>query len=419
MAENESTDPDDLLSRRMKSGSPSAPSFDAEPSEATAEFDALAPDSGSSGSGSSDRGNGAKGGRKGRPVISKASDPDSTASVPRTAGAKTPADPGPTSDASGTGKSAGKPDLFSEEEWALITGGPRSADDSATGDGSAAKGKAGKKAKRGKKGRGAAATAGAAAGATGTAAATAGGASAAGFRAVPATRRTVVDVIGIVWTTIAVPFMLLAVAIRAIASGWFLRFEYLWNPAFPADEYGFSAADRLHYGSYAVDYLHNQDGSRYLEDIVFPEGIPLFRAAEVSHMADVKSLVSLLFTIAIVGAIGCVVFGLIQSRRTGPGIRMGYRLGSVFTLVLFGALAVLAILGWDTFFTRFHEIFFADGTWQFYLDDSLIRLFPPQFWVDAGIGVGVMVLIGVVLTFVWSFAGHKKRAAARRAAAKA
>ncbi|RBP63647.1 integral membrane protein (TIGR01906 family) [Brevibacterium sanguinis] len=232
---------------------------------------------------------------------------------------------------------------------------------------------------------------------------------------VPERRRSPLDVIGIIWIALATPFILLALAVRFVASGLFLKFEY-FRPGFPADEFGFSASDREHYGTYVIDYLHNLDSRRYLADVILPNGEPVFISDELSHMADVKGLISLLYLIAFIGVIGVIIFALILSRRNGPGIHLGVRLGSILTIVALAATAVLAFLGWDTFFRGFHRIFFADGTWEFYLDDSLIRLFPPQFWVDAGIAVGGIVVLLAIVLFCFSFAGHKQRRALRRAA---
>lgn len=231
---------------------------------------------------------------------------------------------------------------------------------------------------------------------------------------VPEKRRSVLDVIGTIWIMIATPFILLALAVRFVASGLFLKFEY-FRPGFPADQFGFGEADREHYGTYVIDYLHNFDSRRYLADIVMPNGEPIFISDELNHMADVKGLISLLYLVALIGIIGAVLFGLYMCRRGGMGIHTGVRLGSIFSLIFMGGIAVVALLGWDSFFRGFHKVFFPDGTWEFYADDSLIRLFPPQFWVDSGIaGGGLFVLLAIIL-FLFSFAGHKKRRELRRA----
>ena len=231
---------------------------------------------------------------------------------------------------------------------------------------------------------------------------------------VPEKRRSVLDVIGTIWIMIATPFVLLALSVRFVASGLFLKFEY-FRPGFPADQFGFDAADREHYATYVIDYLHNFDSRRYLADVVMPNGEPIFISDELSHMADVKGLISLLYLVALIGIIGAVLFGLYMCRKGGMGIHTGVRLGSIFSIIFMGAVAVVAVLGWDSFFRNFHKLFFSDGTWEFYADDSLIRLFPPQFWVDAGIaGGGVFVLLAIIL-FCLSFLGFKKRRALRKA----
>jgi integral membrane protein (TIGR01906 family) len=231
---------------------------------------------------------------------------------------------------------------------------------------------------------------------------------------VPEKRRSVLDVIGTIWIMIATPFVLLALSVRFVASGLFLKFEY-FRPGFPADQFGFDGADREHYATYVIDYLHNFDSRRYLADVVMPNGEPIFISDELSHMADVKGLISLLYLVALIGIIGAVLFGLYMCRKGGMGIHTGVRLGSIFSIIFMGAVAVVAVLGWDSFFRNFHKLFFSDGTWEFYADDSLIRLFPPQFWVDAGIaGGGVFVLLAIIL-FCLSFLGFKKRRALRKA----
>ncbi|MGO1655047.1 MAG: TIGR01906 family membrane protein [Brevibacterium yomogidense] len=230
----------------------------------------------------------------------------------------------------------------------------------------------------------------------------------------PERRRNPLDVIGAVWITLGFPFVALALAVRTVASGWFLAWTYNWRPGFPDDQYGFTDADRLHYGSYTVDYLFNLATERYLSDVVLPDGTPLFTSGEISHMADVKSLIGILTLTAVIAAIGMIVFGVYKCRRGGSGVRGSLRAGPILTLVLFAALAVLAVLGWEQFFTGFHDVFFAEGTWTFYMDDSLIRLFPPQFWVDAGIALALIVLVLCVFAFCLSFAGRSKKRRARR-----
>jgi integral membrane protein (TIGR01906 family) len=61
------------------------------------------------------------------------------------------------------------------------------------------------------------------------------------------------------------------------------------------------------------------------------------------------------------------------------------------------ALVLFVLLSWQTFFVTFHDIFFAPGTWTFDRSDSLIRLFPDNFWSDAGTILTVGALIAGLL----------------------
>lgn len=204
------------------------------------------------------------------------------------------------------------------------------------------------------------------------------------------------------------PVVLLVLAIRAVASPLFLWVEY-YRPGFPGDGYGFNADDRMTYGSYAVDYLSNWSGPRYLGELVNRNSEKLFKEGEVSHMADVKTVILSAFGAgALMIIIGIVAMLYLRKRSTG-GIRRGLFAGSIVTLVLILGLGTLAALGWQQFFTEFHQIFFANGTWTFSLDDTLIRLFPGQFWMDAGIVIGALVFVVALLTLIFTWPTRRRR----------
>jgi integral membrane protein (TIGR01906 family) len=200
---------------------------------------------------------------------------------------------------------------------------------------------------------------------------------------------------------IFLPFLLLIAAVRLVATPAFLWLEY-FRPGFPGDGYGFSGDDRLTYGSYAVDYLGNFAGRRYLGDLVQPSGSALFTDAEVSHMADVKNVVLLTYAAGLLLLVFFVVSYLVLRKRRGAFGR-GLFAGSIVTFVLVVGLAILAVLGWDRFFTDFHRIFFSQGNWTFQLSDTLIRLFPGQFWIDSAIVIGVLTLLvsSLIIIFAW------------------
>ena len=81
-------------------------------------------------------------------------------------------------------------------------------------------------------------------------------------------------------------------------------------------------------------------------------------------------------------------------------------------MALLVALAVAAVLGWQQFFALFHSLFFADGSWTFRASDTLIRLYPTQFWMDAAIAVAGLALLGAlaVMAATWPTAFRRHRA---------
>lgn len=209
---------------------------------------------------------------------------------------------------------------------------------------------------------------------------------------------------------LAVPLTIYALAVRAVATPLFLWAVY-HRPGFPADSYGFSTEQRMTYGSYGMDYILNFAPAAYLGDLR-QGSAPMFLESEVQHMTDVK--IVMLFAMAF--ALLVLLLALLSSRTLryrAPGtLRKSIFTGSWLTLGLTLILGVVAALGWETFFTNFHHLFFPQGNWEFRMDDTLIRLYPPQFWVDAGITVlALIMLVSVVaISFTWPTKNRRARA---------
>ena len=81
------------------------------------------------------------------------------------------------------------------------------------------------------------------------------------------------------------------------------------------------------------------------------------------------------------------------------------RQGIAAGLLGFGVLTVAAIgllIDFETLFTRFHLISFANDFWKLSPSrDRLIQIFPERFWFDVSLTVGVVTLLqGAVLASV-------------------
>ncbi|HKS00511.1 MAG TPA: TIGR01906 family membrane protein, partial [Arthrobacter sp.] len=49
------------------------------------------------------------------------------------------------------------------------------------------------------------------------------------------------------------------------------------------------------------------------------------------------------------------------------------------------------------------------GSWTFALEDTLIRLFPGQFWIDAGLVIAALVLITAIVTLILTWPTRRRR----------
>jgi len=194
--------------------------------------------------------------------------------------------------------------------------------------------------------------------------------------------------------TIFVPFALTFVGLRLLLTPAFPQVEYR-TPGFPADDYGFTLQDRLHWSTISIDYLVNNAEISYLGNLTFPDGSPLFNERELSHMHDVKQVVQAVLWIGY--AIWLLGLGLGLWACFGgwwQEFLRGLRRGGWLTLGLVGTLGLFAGVSFGQFFTVFHELFFSGGSWLFLYTDTLIRLFPLPFWEHAFLFAGVLDVLG-------------------------
>ena len=201
--------------------------------------------------------------------------------------------------------------------------------------------------------------------------------------------------------TLTIPFALIGLGIRILLTPIFPNIEYRM-PYFPPDDYGFSTQDRLHWGMYGINYLINNADISYLGDLKFSDGTPLFTEPELSHMHDVKVVVQnfLKLWYAVVAAL--ILIGLWAWRgKWLPSYILGLKQGGWLTLALALTIGIIATIGasgsgdlfWN-FFAGFHGLFFQGNSWLFPDSDTLIRLYPLQFWQDAVLSIGIISALG-------------------------
>ena len=202
-------------------------------------------------------------------------------------------------------------------------------------------------------------------------------------------------------TSLLVPLALIGTVLRILLSPIYINIEYRM-PYFPADEYGLTQQDRLHWAPFALQYLVNNADIAYLGDLKFDDGKPLYNERELNHMADVKNVVRGALLAWAISLTILVLLGFLAYRQKWMSYFInGLRRGGLWMIGLAIMLGLIVGVGilinpevFDQFFIFFHSLFFKGSSWLFEYSDTLIRLFPIRFWEDAFLWAAVLTLGG-------------------------
>lgn len=184
------------------------------------------------------------------------------------------------------------------------------------------------------------------------------------------------------------------------------------DTAIPFDGYPLSQAERTALAESALQSIIGPQGMRALQEARFQEtGQPAFNQREIDHMRDVRQVFQQ----------SRVVFWVALAVLVGGGALLNWRYGryrmtrtlvasAIGTLSLALALALYIVVNFNSFFTRFHQVFFESGTWRFSSDDTLIRLFPADLWFDAAIFIAGLTAVQLLLVgaLAWLWGKEKK-----------
>lgn len=208
---------------------------------------------------------------------------------------------------------------------------------------------------------------------------------------------------------LCLPLLLVITSIRIVLSPLFLEVEYRL-PGFPADPFGFTFNERLHYARLSADYLVNSAPLNFLADIKMDNGQPLYNERELSHMLDVKKLTQVVLQVWYL-VIALFVFALLLFQKSGEHEKFwqAVQQGGWLTIGLVAAILLGVLLSFNALFTAFHRIFFSGDTWLFNYSDSLIRLFPQRFWMDVFFFIGGFSILFAVFAILFG-----RRFSARR-----
>lgn len=200
--------------------------------------------------------------------------------------------------------------------------------------------------------------------------------------------------------SLIVPVFVIIISIRVLLSPIFYQLEYRM-PYFPPDPYGFTQADRLTGAGLSIDYLLNDSSIDYFIQFKLSDGSPFYNERELSHMLDVKILIKDAFSVwFMLLAILIMVGAGAKARNDMRPFWKALSRGGLLTIMMIALVLVFVILAFTSLFTQFHMLFFTGDTWLFEYSDTLIRLFPMQFWQDAFIWMAVLSILQALVIFI-------------------
>ncbi|WP_448583945.1 TIGR01906 family membrane protein [Thermocrinis sp.] len=180
------------------------------------------------------------------------------------------------------------------------------------------------------------------------------------------------------------PFLLIFLCVRLAFTELFVELNYRFGDL-PPDRWGMGYEERLSIAKLGLRSVLSDEG---MEEFI---SSGLFREKEISHMQDVKSLLSVVFKVLYVGGpLWLFLFFSLRDKK-----KMGFVLfsGAVLTEILVIFVLVFSILNYDLLFEAFHNFFFDPYSWRFFDQDMLLRVYPMKFWYNATLWVGVFCFI--------------------------
>ncbi len=198
---------------------------------------------------------------------------------------------------------------------------------------------------------------------------------------------------------LAVPVLILWTAVGLLASERFLRWEYA-RPGFPHAP-GLTDAQRLALAWPATALVVGRSSPEAVAALQLDHE-PVFTAAEIAHLLDVRSRLRVLGALSAAGLVAVLLGGALWFGGRFPQWPGRIERGGWLTLGLAALVATAVGLAWPTFFDSFHQALFPPGTWLFEADSGLIRLFPERFWFDVAVlmlglavaGGGLAIAVG-------------------------
>jgi integral membrane protein (TIGR01906 family) len=190
---------------------------------------------------------------------------------------------------------------------------------------------------------------------------------------------------------VTIPILLIVTPLFIFVSPSFVRHEYSQRGFPPADR--FPPAERQRLSDPILLYLRGRVTVEEMAATRTDAGEIALLPEEVQHLVDVRIVMDGFFVAyrlaLLLTALALVALWSAPARAAIP---WALRRGVFVCIGLMVFILLFSLMDFDLFFTRFHQMFFSEGTWTFYVEDTLIQLYPLPFWVDAVWKLAVSIL---------------------------
>ena len=197
----------------------------------------------------------------------------------------------------------------------------------------------------------------------------------------------------------AIPTALIATNIRVAISEQEV-YDYSVREYNASEVSGIPEAELLSANSEVMEYLTAEQVGELAIKVRNDRGgtVPLFSARETTHMADVRDLVQMLFTVQIATVLAVLTLAVMIVIWSPRALAMAALCGALLTGALLGTAGVVAASGFDSAWSEFHVVVFSNDLWQ--LDparDHLIQMYPEAFWMEITTLIVTATLLEAVL----------------------
>ena len=207
-------------------------------------------------------------------------------------------------------------------------------------------------------------------------------------------------------TVFLVTIFIVGGAVQILATDQYLAFEY-GKASFPPDPFGYTQQQRFILASTNIHYVRaHLPGDELSKQIL--NGLPVYNPREVSHMADVQAVFQSVLHVWQAAFILLLILNFILWKKgERKAVASAIQSGGLLTSGIILSIALLAIFGWQFWFETFHLFFFKPGSWLFSYSDTLIRLFPVEFWFDGTLTISLLSLAGGLLLALIGWRGKR------------